>query len=150
MYWGSGLSYNLTKTTDPKYWPGSNKLGAILESLRSTLRSSGNAHNGEKSSSSGTDVTALTSATTSRGRTAVRASQRSHSLSPSLRNKKVDSPLLKVFLKQKQQAKRRKRESSINSADDNPEISDNMDTASESSFVSTRDQETVTEKLDNI
>ena len=39
MIWGSGLKFSHTITTKPEYWPGSNKLGSILESLRSTLRS---------------------------------------------------------------------------------------------------------------
>ena len=39
MIWGSGLTFSHTITTKPEYWPGSNKLGSILESLRSMLRS---------------------------------------------------------------------------------------------------------------
>ena len=38
LYWGSGLSYNLTVTTHPDFYPGKNSLGKLLCEIRSELR----------------------------------------------------------------------------------------------------------------
>ena len=38
MYWGSGLSYNLTITTLPENYPGKNMLGKLLCEIRLLLR----------------------------------------------------------------------------------------------------------------
>ena len=37
MFWASGLPPNVTSTTKPEYYPGGNKLGLILESVRADL-----------------------------------------------------------------------------------------------------------------
>ena len=147
MCWGSGLPFNLTITTDPKYWPGSNKLGSILESLRAKLRSSDSVVTPgavDISSPAVPDVTAgaldisapaVPDVTTakSRGRTIKKVSsiQRRSSAPSSTRPKKVETPLIKSFLTQR--TKRQKRE--LTPSDDS-----DMDASSEASFTSTRDQ----------
>jgi ribA/ribD-fused uncharacterized protein len=37
-YWGIGTSADTSKAKDPERWPGKNKLGALLEALRSELK----------------------------------------------------------------------------------------------------------------
>ena len=109
MCWGSGLPFNLTTTTDPKYWPGSNKLGSILESLRAKLRSSDSVVTPGAVDISSPAVPDVTTAK-SRGRTIKKVSsiQRRSSAPPSTRPKKVETPLIKSFLTQR--TKRQKRE----------------------------------------
>jgi predicted NAD-dependent protein-ADP-ribosyltransferase YbiA (DUF1768 family) len=37
-YWGIGTSSDTSKAKDPERWPGKNKLGSLLEALRSELK----------------------------------------------------------------------------------------------------------------
>ena len=132
MCWGSGLPFNLTITTDPKYWPSSNKLGSIVESLRAKLRSSDSVVKPGAVDISSPAVPDVTT-TKSRGRTIKKVSSihRRSSAPPSSRPKKVDTPLIKSFLTQR--TKRQKRE--LTPSDDS-----DMDASSEASFTSTWDQ----------
>ena len=47
MYWGSGLSYNLTITTLPEKYPGKNMLGKLLCEIRLLLKKRSAVRNGE-------------------------------------------------------------------------------------------------------
>ena len=47
MYWGSGLSYNLTITTLPEKYPGKNMLGKLLCEIRLLLKNRSAVRNGE-------------------------------------------------------------------------------------------------------
>jgi ribA/ribD-fused uncharacterized protein len=37
-YWGIGTSADTSKAKDPERWPGKNKMGSLLEALRSELK----------------------------------------------------------------------------------------------------------------
>ena len=37
-YWGIGTSADTSKAKDPERWPGKNRMGALLEALRSELK----------------------------------------------------------------------------------------------------------------
>ena len=143
MTWGSGLSFNLTITTKSTYWPGSNKLVSILESLRAKLRSSEVELNGSSSKETPVAVPDIASPA-SRSRSVNKAGslrKSSQKVTPSTpRLKKSGRPLYKVFMKNRV-SKRRKRQltGSSNSAQDVDTGGSGMDTESESSFVSTRD-----------
>ena len=66
MIWGSGLTFSHTIPTKPEYWPGSNKLASILESLRSTLRSaSPDVEVKDRSAAAESNIKTLTPASTS-------------------------------------------------------------------------------------
>ena len=167
MIWGSGLTFSHTITTKPECWPGSNKLGSILESLRSTLRSASpyvevksrsavaeskietlNPASTSMTSSVGTEVTSPateaagnTVPVTNRQTVIKPAQQRTISSlrAPSSHRKKNGKPLHQVFMKNRI-SKRRKRHST-RSSDSNPIMdTDNsdVDTKSVASFVTTR------------
>ena len=58
-YWGSGLTMSITATTNPKNYPGSNKLGQLLGELRRELKN--NQIQDEKTNIEPMDVAAATS-----------------------------------------------------------------------------------------
>ena len=109
MCLSSGLPFNLTIITDPKYWPGSNKLGSILESLRAKLRSSDSVVTPSAVDISAPAVPDVTTAK-SRGRTIKKVSsiQRRSSAPPSSRPKKVETLLIKSFLTQRTKRQKEK------------------------------------------
>ena len=143
MTWGSGLSFNLTITTKSAYWPGSNKLGSILESLRAKLRSSEVEVTASSSKETPVAIPVIASPA-SRSRSVHKPGslrKSSQKVTPSTsRLKKNGRPLYKVFMKNRV-SKRRKRQltGSSNSDQGVDTGGSSMDTASESSFVSTRD-----------
>ena len=120
MWWGSGLSYQMTSTTMPSHHPGKSWLGEILMKIRSKLTSL-DAPIETKTTKSSTEVTPADASNitlethTQRGRlvTSQYGSKkrsrsyenkiRSTSISPSrstpLKSKKFDTPLLKDFLR---------------------------------------------------
>ena len=167
MIWGSGLTFSHTITTKPEYWPGSNKLGSILESLRSMLRSaspdvevkgrsaaaeskietstpastSTTSSVGTEATSSATEATGNTVPVRNRRTVIKPAQQRTSSLrAPSSHRKKNGKPLYQVFMKNRI-SKRRKRHST-GSSDSNTIMdthNSDVDSTSVASFVTTRD-----------
>ena len=116
LWWGSGLSYRITTTTNPKYHPGHSWLGKILMKIRSDLISD-NAMNIPELSEQDVSTNAClpreprapikrgrnTHQTKGRSASSSEIKIRSMSLSPSriqsLKGAKFDTPLLKDFLR---------------------------------------------------
>ena len=123
-YWGSGLSYHMTVTTHPDYYPGKNYLGKLLCEIRSELRAAiklaveeetNPATSNNLNPSSCDDVPEMKSQTdgihctikrdiTSRSRLGGSKSHtRVYSISPNrqrgMKGSKFDTPLLKDFLR---------------------------------------------------
>ena len=167
MIWGSGLTFSHTITTKPEYWSRSNKLGSILELLRSMLRSASpdvevKGRSAAAESKIETSTPASTSTTSSVGteatsfateatgntvpvrnrRTVIKPAQQRTSLlrAPSSHRKKNGKPLYQVFMKNRI-SKRRKRHSTGSSDSITIMDTDNsdVDSTSVASFVTTRD-----------
>ena len=154
-FWGSGLPYNITLTTDHRKYPGKNKLGLLLGELRTILKNdhlmfdqnqpnppSPDLSNAPETSTSGVDSTPVSPppvpsitpkprASRAVKKTTIR--QRSSSLSKM--DQKKDTPLIREFFTQ--QLKRRRVKSSDTDAGNESDASaTDIDCSSVSSVTS--------------